>query len=67
MRPLQRDDYAAGMLDVLRVLTTVGDVSAAAWAERFDWMKEAGGYFVLVVEVGGRVVGTGGCVVERKL
>jgi len=27
IRPLQRSDYAAGFLDVLRVLTTVGDVT----------------------------------------
>jgi glucosamine-phosphate N-acetyltransferase len=26
-RPLQRSDYAKGFLDVLRVLTTVGDVT----------------------------------------
>jgi hypothetical protein len=26
-RPIQRDDYHKGFLDVLRVLTTVGDVS----------------------------------------
>jgi glucosamine-phosphate N-acetyltransferase len=27
MRPLQRNDYHKGFLDVLRVLTTVGDVN----------------------------------------
>lgn len=27
IRPLQRGDYAKGFLDVLRVLTTVGDVT----------------------------------------
>jgi hypothetical protein len=26
-RPIQRDDYHKGFLDVLRVLTTVGDVT----------------------------------------
>ena len=26
------------MLDVLRVLTTVGDISEEKWGERFDWM-----------------------------
>ncbi|KAL8978833.1 MAG: hypothetical protein Q9205_005685 [Flavoplaca limonia] len=25
------------MLDVLRVLTTVGDISESAWNERYDW------------------------------
>jgi glucosamine-phosphate N-acetyltransferase len=26
------------MLDVLRVLTSVGDISEAAWTRRYDWM-----------------------------
>ncbi|MCJ1285801.1 Glucosamine-phosphate N-acetyltransferase-like protein [Xylographa opegraphella] len=113
MRPLRKSDYAAGMLDVLRVLTSVGEVSRTRWEARFEYMRacgemagrllEGGGgggggglegaggdtqggggrgkgaegdtqggeqygtYFVLVVcEEGGRVVGTGGLVVERK-
>lgn len=32
IRPLQRGDYAKGFLDVLRVLTTVGDVTEEASA-----------------------------------
>ena len=69
MRPLQRGDYAAGVLDVLKVLTTVGDVSEEAWMERFDWMAKRGDeYFVLVVCDGEeKVVGTGCVMVERKL
>ncbi|MCJ1436614.1 Glucosamine-phosphate N-acetyltransferase-like protein [Xylographa pallens] len=100
MRPLRKSDYAAGMLDVLRVLTSVGEVSRERWEERFEYMRSCGEmagrlkggggggggaeggegqeadkqgeeqygtYFVLVVcEEGGRVVGTGGVVVERK-
>ncbi|MCJ1379574.1 Glucosamine-phosphate N-acetyltransferase-like protein [Xylographa soralifera] len=94
MRPLRKSDYATGMLDVLRVLTSVGEVSRERWEGRFEYMRgcgmlgsvgskggdggegqeeeKAGGeqygtYFVLVVcEEGGRVVGTGGVVVERK-
>ncbi|KAF2404189.1 acyl-CoA N-acyltransferase [Trichodelitschia bisporula] len=68
-RPLQATDYALGHLDVLRVLTTVGEVSEAAWAERYAWMKNRNDeYFLLVVldESGGRIVGTGALVVERK-
>ena len=105
MRPLRRSDYAAGMLDVLRVLTSVGEVSRERWDARFEYMRSCGEmagrlgvgggggggggaegkegegpvgaqqgeeqygtYFVLVVcEEGGKVVGTGGVVVERKL
>ena len=69
MRPLQRTDYAAGVLDVLRVLTTVGDISEEAWTERYDWMaKKRDEYYILVVcDASGKVVGTGAVVVERKL
>ena len=69
MRPLERTDYAAGFLDVLKVLTTVGDISQEKWTERYDWMAKRGDeYFVLVVCDGeGKVVGTGSVIVERKL
>lgn len=69
MRPLERTDYAAGFLDVLKVLTTVGDISVEKWTERYDWMAKRGDeYFVLVVCDGeGKVVGTGSVIVERKL
>jgi len=67
-RPLQRTDYHAGFLDVLRVLTTVGDISEEKWDERFEWMAKRGDeYFLLVIVDGeGKVVGTGALVVERK-
>jgi glucosamine-phosphate N-acetyltransferase len=72
IRPLQRGDYAAGFLDVLRVLTTVGDVPQADFEARFDEMKQTGngavGTHVLVILDGeGKVVGTGALLVERKL
>lgn len=68
-RPLQRADYHTGFLDVLRVLTTVGDISEEKWDERFEWMAKRGDeYFLLVIVDGeGKVVGTGALVVERKL
>ncbi len=69
MRPLQRSDYKAGVLDVLRILTSVGDISEEAWTERYDWMAKRGDeYYILVVCDGeGKVVGTGCVMVERKL
>ena len=72
MRPLQRNDYGNGILDVLRVLTSVGDVQKETWEELWDYWKTingvgTGAYFILVVEDGqGKVVGTGRVVVERK-
>lgn len=69
LRALRKSDYAIGFLDVLRVLTTVGDISEEAWNERYDWMngQGKGGYYLLVIEDQGRIVGTGALLVERKL
>ncbi|KAH0538098.1 hypothetical protein FGG08_005310, partial [Glutinoglossum americanum] len=68
IRPLRASDYALGFLDVLRVLTQVGDITAAAFGERFEWMRRREDeYFVIVVADGaGQIVGTGCLVVERK-
>ncbi|KAJ5054857.1 uncharacterized protein L3040_001119 [Drepanopeziza brunnea f. sp. 'multigermtubi'] len=68
IRALRKSDYAIGFLDVLRVLTTVGDISQEAWNERYDWMsgQGKGGYYLLVIEDQGRIVGTGALIVERK-
>ncbi|KAF2098024.1 glucosamine 6-phosphate N-acetyltransferas-like protein [Rhizodiscina lignyota] len=67
-RPIQRTDYHAGFLDVLRVLTTVGDISEEKWNERYDWMKKRNdAYFLLCILDGtGKIVGTGALIVERK-
>ncbi|KAK7616334.1 glucosamine 6-phosphate N-acetyltransferase [Phyllosticta citricarpa] len=67
-RPIRRSDYHAGFLDVLRVLTTVGDVSEKQWNERYDWMsRRIDEYFLIcIIDDSGRIVGTGALVVERK-
>lgn len=68
IRALRQSDFKAGFLDCLRVLTTVGDITEEAFAERFAWLsRQDGGYYILVIEDGGRVVGTGALIVERKL
>ncbi|KAI4841554.1 acyl-CoA N-acyltransferase [Aureobasidium sp. EXF-8845] len=71
IRPLQKSDYHAGFLDVLAVLTTVGDVSEQDFTQRFEEMqasgKGAGGYHILVILDGeNKIVGTGALIVERK-
>ncbi|KAI9760942.1 MAG: hypothetical protein M4579_001318 [Chaenotheca gracillima] len=67
IRPLQHSDYRDGFLDVLRVLTQVGDVTQAKWDERYRWMSERSDeYFILVIWDGAKVVGAGTLVVERK-
>lgn len=68
IRPLQASDYSLGFLDVLRVLTSVGDVTEARWRERYEWMRRnEGTYYVLVVlDAESKIVGTGALVAERK-
>lgn len=68
VRALRRSDYNRGYLDVLRVLTTVGDVSERQWNDRYDWMVSRGDEYYLLVIVDGsdRIVGTGSLIVERK-
>lgn len=68
IRALRQSDYYIGFLDCLRVLTTVGEISEEQFAERFAWIsKQDGSYYVLVIEDGGRIVGTGALIAERKL
>jgi hypothetical protein len=72
LRALRKTDYDAGFLDVLRVLTTVGDIPKEKFEERFDWIsKQDSSYFIIVIEDTNssppRIVGTGALLVERKL
>jgi glucosamine-phosphate N-acetyltransferase len=69
IRALQKDDYAKGFLDCLRVLTTVGDITEAQFNERYDFMNTQGqgAYYLLVIEDRKRIVGTGALIVEKKL
>jgi len=68
IRPLARTDHARGVLEVLGVLTTVGEISEESWVQQFDWMKARGDYYIVaVVDGAGMVKGTGAVVVERKL
>lgn len=69
IRPLQRSDYSAGFLDVLRVLTTVGDIDEKSWNGHYDFMarRDDTYYIVVVCDGQGKVVGCGSLVVERKL
>ncbi|CAD0089161.1 unnamed protein product [Aureobasidium vineae] len=74
IRPLRKGDYHAGFLDVLAVLTTVGDVSEQDFNQRFEEMQASGalgrgtgGYHILVILNGNnKIVGTGALIVEKK-
>ncbi|KAL7266478.1 Glucosamine-phosphate N-acetyltransferase-like protein [Rhizina undulata] len=68
LRPLTSSDYSRGFLDVLRVLTSVGEISEEEWKERYAWMKKREGeYYLIVITDGtGKVVGVGSLIVEKK-
>jgi len=67
IRPLEREDYHKGFFECIQVLTSTGDVSEERFCERYDWMKNLGVHYFLVVEHEGRIVGTGTLMVEKKL
>ncbi|PYI03482.1 acyl-CoA N-acyltransferase [Aspergillus sclerotiicarbonarius CBS 121057] len=68
IRPVRRSDYQRGYLDVLRVLTTVGDITEEQWNQRYDWISSRNDEYYLIVICDGedRIVGTGSLLVERK-
>lgn len=72
IRALRPSDYDAGFLDCLRVLTTVGDITEAQFAQQYEEMKKKSDvYYILVIvdASSGKpvIVGTGALVVEAKL
>jgi glucosamine-phosphate N-acetyltransferase len=68
LRPLARSDYNKGYLDVLRVLTTVGDITEEAWNTRYDWISAHNDeyYMVVIEDEKDAIVATGSLIVERK-
>lgn len=67
-RPLRRSDFHLGYLDVLRVLTTVGDITEAMWNDRYDYLYKRNDeyYLIVICDGAGKIVGTGSLIVERK-
>jgi glucosamine-phosphate N-acetyltransferase len=68
MRPLQSGDYDRGVLDVLSVLTTVGEISKQKYLDRFNWLRTRNdSYFTLVILNGeDKIVGVGSLLIEAK-
>jgi glucosamine-phosphate N-acetyltransferase len=82
LRPLQSGDYERGALEVLAVLTSVGEISRTKFlgihpppppdspdTERFEWLRRRNdSYFTVVIENDrNRIVGIGSLLVEAKL
>lgn len=68
MRPLCTADFNKGFMKVLSQLTHVGEVTEEQFIARFESLKKAGGYFIVVVEdtKQGTIVATGTLMVEQK-
>ncbi|KAI9319732.1 acyl-CoA N-acyltransferase [Dichotomocladium elegans] len=69
LRPLRANDYERGFLDVLKVLTEVGDQSKEEWMERFQYLKQRNDtYFTIAIcdDKNDKVVAAGTIFVERK-
>ncbi|KAI5801475.1 glucosamine 6-phosphate acetyltransferase [Peziza echinospora] len=68
LRPLRPSDHVS-FLSVLSVLTTVGEIPAEKWLERYAFMKSRPGeYFIIVIENldTGKLVAIGTLLVEKK-
>lgn len=68
LRPLQSGDYDRGVLDVLSVLTTVGDISKQKYLDRFEWLRKRNDSYFTIVIVNGqdKIVGVGSLLIEAK-
>ncbi|KAK2161350.1 hypothetical protein LSH36_118g03015 [Paralvinella palmiformis] len=69
LRPLMMDDYDQGFLNLLGQLTSVGEVTAAAFQKRFLAMKHCPNtYYVVVLEDTNKqqVIGSATLVIEQK-
>ncbi|KAG2220165.1 hypothetical protein INT45_013863 [Circinella minor] len=66
LRPLKRDDYNKGFIEVLGQLSVTGQTSQDLFEERFDTMKQLGCYYLVCIESLGEVVACATLIVEHK-
>ncbi|XP_055346865.1 glucosamine 6-phosphate N-acetyltransferase-like [Paramacrobiotus metropolitanus] len=69
LRPLHKEDFSKGYLDLLAQHTKVGDVSAAKFAEQFQTMQAYKDiYYIVVIEdlAAHKIVATGTLEIEHK-
>ena len=68
LRSIRRSDRAQ-FLDILRVLTTVGDITEDDWNDRFNWLQARNdSYFILcITDEKGNLASIGSLIVEKKL
>ncbi|CAH0400432.1 unnamed protein product [Chilo suppressalis] len=68
VRPLQKSDYDKGFLQLLGQLTNVGNVTRKQFDDRFNQMKQSGGYYVTVIEDKriSKIIGAATLTIEQK-
>ncbi|KAL1934057.1 hypothetical protein VTP01DRAFT_6239 [Rhizomucor pusillus] len=66
LRPLRRDDFSKGFIQVLSQLSITGDISEEQFLARFDLMKRQGTFFVICIEAEGAIVACATLIVEFK-
>lgn len=68
LRPLNTNDYGKGFTQLLSQLTEVGSIGEDQFISRFAKMKNAGGYYVIVIEDRniGKIIGSATLVIEQK-
>lgn len=65
-RHLQKGDYHKGFLDVLKYLTTVGDISYQDFSKKFDVRETNPNMHTFVGEMNGKIACTATLVIEEK-
>ncbi|KAI9261977.1 acyl-CoA N-acyltransferase [Sporodiniella umbellata] len=64
---LRSNDYHRGYLDVLSVLTEVGQHTIESWHRQFSFLKRHNEtYYVVTIENEGRIAATGTILIEHK-
>lgn len=68
-RPLEKTDYHNNYLDVLRVLTEVGEILESKFNELFDYWKSLSDIFHphVITNKSGKIVAVGMVLFERKM
>jgi len=72
IRPLQSDDFKHGFIEVLKQLTSVGNITESNYRDQFETMKSSNGtYYQTVIvdksdEFSEKIIGSATLMIERK-
>lgn len=72
VRPLQSDDFKNGVIEILKQLTSVGNITESDYRNQFETMKSCNGtYYQTVIvdksdETSERIIGSATLMIERK-